>query len=508
MDALVNKRSVQLPKRVLDRKEECGISGEYTLPEYCPDIAVVLKCFASPHIQNRQWSGDQLLVDGSADIRVLYLDEDRRCVRSLEFSQPFSCSVRGSGVMDVSAAKLQLSTKYLTCRAVSPRRVEVRGAVVVSAVAECTVSADILEPLNVDGFYVRSESVPLTLPGNMCEKVMSINESLEFDHSLPPAEMLLGGDCKAVIKECKILAGKVIIKGTVHIQQLYTDRWDGGDTYKLSYAIPFSQIVDVQDAREGLSCQSSVQVLSDTERCGVGPDGENSVLEVVVKLLLQVQVYHPCEVPLMLDAFHCRFPVEAKMEEMRVHAFVDQRYEDTNSSTLLSLPAGQWADVMDVWVQPQDAQDECIDGAIIRRGRLLIGCIVRDIDGEISCYESVEEYTLESPVNTNHATMHPSVTDVKCHIRDGKVEVLIHWNVCITEMRLERRDVLSSLRLIEDAPYPKSKANMLLYYAGGGESLWDIGRSCHTAPQEIAHENNLSGDQIEEACVLIVPITQ
>lgn len=508
MDALVNKRSVQLPKRVLDRKEECGIGGEYTLPEYCPDIAVVLKCFASPHIQNRQWSGEQLLVDGSADIRVLYLDEDRRCVRSLEFSQPFSCSIRGYGLMDAPVVELQLSTKYLTCRAVSPRRVEVRGAVVVSAVAECSVPADILEPLKVDGFWVRSENVSLTLPGNMCEKVMSINESLEFDHSLPPAEMLLGGDCKAIIKDCKILTGKVIVKGVVLIHQLYTDRLDGGDTYKLSYAIPFSQIVDVHDACEGLPCKSSVQVLSDTERCGVGPDGDNSILEVVVKLLLQVQVYHPCEVPLMLDAFHCHFPVEAKTEEMEVHTFVDQRREDTNSSTLLSLPAGQWSDVMDAWIQLQDAQDECVNGKVVRKGRLLIGCILRDADGEISCHESVEEYTLEFPVHTKHAAMHPTVTDVKCRIHDGKLEALIQWDVCITETRLEQRDILSSLQLIEDAPYPKTKANMFLYYASCGESLWDIARSCHTAPQAIARENNLSGDLVKEACVLSVPITQ
>lgn len=508
MDALVNKRAVQLPKRVLERSEECGISGEYTLPEYCPDIAVVLKCFAAPHIQNRQWSGEQLLVDGSADIRVLYLDEDRRCVRSLEFSQPFSCSLRGNSFSEAPAVELQLSTKYLTCRAVSPRRIEVRGAVVVSAVAECAVSVDVLEPIEADSFFVRSDSVPLTLPGNMCEKVMTINESLEFDHALPSAEMLLGGECTAVIRDCKILAGKVIVKGSVHIHQLYTDKVDGGDTHSLSYTVPFSQIIDVQDARDGLPCKSSVQVLSNTERCVVGPDGENSILEVVVKLLLQVQVYHPSSVPLMLDAFHCRFPVEAKMEGMKILTFVDQRREDANSSMLLSLPAGQWADVLEAWVQPQDAQDACVNGKVKRKGRLLIGWIARDIDGEITYHESVEEYMLEFPIHSNHATLHPAVTDVRYHIRDGKLELLIQWSVCITEMQLEQRDIVSSLQLVEAAPYPKSNANMYLYYANGGESLWDIGRSCHTAPNEIARENNISDDRVEDACVLIVPVMQ
>ena len=73
MEALLNKRSVQLSQRIMNQSEECAISGEYILPEYCSDIAVILKCFAYPHVQNRQWSGDQLLIDGAADIRAFFL---------------------------------------------------------------------------------------------------------------------------------------------------------------------------------------------------------------------------------------------------------------------------------------------------------------------------------------------------------------------------------------------------------------------------------------------------
>ena len=131
MEQLLKKKSMRLTCCALDKQEECPISGEYTLPEYCPDVAVILKCFAYPHIQNRQWSGDQWLLDGTAVIRVLYLDEERRRLRSLEFTQSFSCTRRGEGRADNAAVQVELSTKYLSCRAVSPRRVEVRGAILV-----------------------------------------------------------------------------------------------------------------------------------------------------------------------------------------------------------------------------------------------------------------------------------------------------------------------------------------------------------------------------------------
>ena len=90
MEKMLTKSAVRMAHCNITKQEEAPISGEYVLPEYCPDMAVVLKCYAYPRLQNRQWSGDQLMVDGIAVIRVVYADEQRRCVRTLEFVQPFS----------------------------------------------------------------------------------------------------------------------------------------------------------------------------------------------------------------------------------------------------------------------------------------------------------------------------------------------------------------------------------------------------------------------------------
>lgn len=506
MESLLKKHSVPIAQRVLDKNEECPISGEYVLPEYCPDIAVILKSFAYPHVQTRHWSGDQLLVEGTADIRVMYLDEDRRCVRSLEFPQPFSCTIHNNGNRDTTAAELRLTMKYLTCRAVAPRKIELRGAVIVSAEAECAIETDLAQPVDVDGFFTRTERLPITIPGTLHEKVLSVSESLEFDRSLPPAEMLLGGECRAVVKESKVLAGKVIVKGTVYIHQLYTDTAEGKNTYALDFNVPFSQIVDVVDAREGLACKVSVQVLSDTERCSVGPDGENTMLDVALKLLLQVQMYHPSEVFLWQDAFHSRFPIVAKTEELIFSSFEGQRCEEATVTVHAALPAGQWSECVDAWVQLQDAKDECINGKYIRKGRMLISWIARDGDGEIACHESPEEYCLEFPIRGNSASSEATVIDVQCRILDGKLEVRIGLLVSITEKNLRSYRVISSLDPVEESPYPKTKANALLYYANAGESLWDIGRHCHTSPQAIAQENHLTGELIEDGCVLIVPV--
>lgn len=359
MKQLLRRSTVQLTGCALDEQQECPISGEYTLPEYCPDVAVVLKCFAYPRIQNRQWSGEQLLLDGNAVIRVLYLDENRRCIHSLEFTQPFSCSLRGEGRVDNAAVNLELNTKYLNCRAVSPRRIEVRGAVSVAARADCSVKKDVCVAADDAGLCLRTETLAVTVPVGVADKVMTVSESLEFDNAMPPAEMLLGGECRAYIRECKLLMGKAIVKGYVTVHQLYTDTADGEHVHCLDYVIPFSQIIDLSEAREGMPCGAVVNILSDTERCSVGPGGEQTILDVSVKLLVQVQVYETDEFTVLNDAYHNQYPVTAQTEELTLSSLVDTRWEMTTLPMKIAVPADRWGEVLDVIVSPQECKTEC-----------------------------------------------------------------------------------------------------------------------------------------------------
>ena len=506
MEQLLRKSTVQLTELTLDKQEDCPVSGEYTLPEYCPDVAVVLKCFADPRIQNRQWSGDQLLIDGNAVIRVLYLDEERRCVRALEFTLPFSCAFRGNGFVDNAAVELDLATKYLNYRAVSPRRIEVRGAVVVTVRADGVVNKHILTAEEGDDLYTRTETIMVTVPCGSCDKVLSISESVEFDSDLPPAEMLLGGECHAAIHECKLLSGKAIVKGYVYIRQLYMDNTSNRQTHCLNYKLPFSQIMDVANASETMLCKAFVHVLTDTERCSVGPDGENTILDVNAKLLIQVQVYQQEKMIALKDAYHRRYPLTAQTEELEQRTLLGTRWEAATLSMKLAVPNGEWSEIIDVSVQTQPLLAVCTDGKMDLKGKMEICVVARDVDGEIVCEEYTEEYGLEYGCAGNFAQAKPTVTDWTYHVAENRLELQVKLCVCVSEYESSQHRIISELRLEEDKPYPRPKVSTLFYYAESGESVWDIGRLCHASPDCILSENAMDDEFITENTVIVVPI--
>lgn len=505
MEQLLNKRTVRMGGYVAEAQAECPVSGEYVLPEYCPDVAVILKCFVYPRVQSRQWSGDQLLVDGVAVIRLLYLDEGRQCVRTLEFAQSYSCAVRGNLEID-TAVELSQNAKYMNCRAVSPRRIEYRGVVAIEAREECAKEQEVVQPAACERFYACTENVSVNVPCGMVEKILTVNESLQFDRHLPPAEMLLGGECCAVIKECKLLAGKAIVKGQVYVHQLYTDTAEGTHIHRLDYTLPFSQIVDVMDAREGLPCRAIVQVLSDTERCVIGPDGANSELEVSVKLLIQVQVFHSEDMCFVTDVYHCDYPVKVKTEELMLTSFVSQRCEETALSYTLDFPVGQWQEIVDAWMCPLDFRCKCEKGHNHTTGRVQIGVLARDRDGMITCQEWTEDYVGNFTGYGDTADTHPTIVDVRCRATEQSIEIQATLCLCFTDRHSIHKPTITDIQVQEDAPYATSKASALIYFAEAGESVWDIARRCRSAPEAVKEENNLSDETIGEDRVLIVPI--
>lgn len=506
MDNLLKKQTISVSHYALDCQEECAISGDYTLPEYCPDVATVLKCLVTPRVQNRQWSGEQLLVDGVAAVRVLYLDEERRCLREAEFTQPFSCSMRTEGRVDAVPAALELSTKYVNCRAVGPRRLEVRGAIALSARAECAMDSELTLASEDPHLYTKCETAAFDTPVGSSEKVLAISESLDFPETLPPAEMLLGGDCRAAIRECRVLTGKAIVKGQVYFHQLYTDDLNAGTTHSLDFVVPFSQILDIDGAEDGQPHSAHVLLLSDTERCTVGPDGENSVLEVTAKLLVQFRAYRRCEVPLLLDAYHGRCPVTVDTRDVSLRAHMGCRWENTVLPMQLELPTGVLQEILDVWAQPQGLDNCCEKGTARISGRLLVCMLVRDGDGQIAYYERPEEYRLEYPCSGNDLQAHVTVTELHYRVVDNKLELKVTLCVALEMGQHTTRRMIQTVRLHQDAPYGEQRATTLLYYAQPGEELWEIGRKCHTSPDWIRQENDLSGDRLNQSSVLIVPI--
>lgn len=506
MDNLLNLESLCYSRCLADGTEECGFNGDYILPEYCANIASVLKCTAEPRLQSRQFSGDNLLLDGVVNLRVVYVDEERCRLHSVEFSVPYSCTLHGIGGGESVPVFFDFATKYVNCRVTGPRRLEVFGAVQINVCAYDNITTKRAVPAEQEGLHTRQNTVKTSRLVGFSEKVITVSEALEFPESLPAAERLLGGTCTALAKEWKVLNGKVIARGVVQIHQLYTDNHEKGSTHCLDFEVPFSQILDVPGVQEGHLCCGEILLLTDTEYCSVGPDGGNTLLEINVKMMLQVHVYEKNETQMLVEAYHTQYPIEQDLEDVEFRAYSGCSHEQTVLPMLLDVSDVPLQEIVDVWVSPQSTMVTVENQVAAISGTMAITLLGRGADGDLVCLEKAEEYRMEFPSLGNEAKAHLCVCGLRYRAVDGKLELQVSlcvrlWHYCVAQMVVVRE-----IRLNTDQPYPSSRAGALLYYAQPGESLWEIGRACHTSPELIRQENESVSEIVTAPCVLMVPM--
>lgn len=509
MEQLLQKQTVSVTQTVLDAAEEYVLSGDFILPEYCPDVAVVLKCLVTPHIQSRRWNGDLLTVDGMAVIRVLYLDEERRCVREAEFTQPINCSMRGQDA-DAGPARVWVTQDYVNCRAISPRRIEVRGGFVVHAVAQCARPMELLGASATQQLYTKTVSRAVSTPHASGEKIIAVNETLAFDSALPPAEQLLGGDCTAAVSEVKLLTDKVIVKGQIYLHQLYTDDSAVGKTYVLEHTVPFSAIMDVDGVRDGMLHTAQVSVLADTEECVSGENGQNTALGFSAKLLIQLFTYERTSVALVLDAYHLAYPADLDTQMLSLRSLCGAFRQTMTVQKSIPMPCEGLQEILDAWVVPQHTVGHTDNGCVVLDTSVMVSLLVRDTDGIIAYYERPEDIRLECAqgVDGQRCEVMAELTPIGLSYAalGDKLDLRLSLAVAVELWDIAQDQVVRDITLQKGEPYPSDAATLRLYYADAGESVWDIARRCHTSPDAVREENDLHDEVLSARSVLLIPI--
>ena len=94
---------------------------ETAIPEYCPDIALIVDTVGQLRLREKHPAGQQLTMGGSVVLTVLYTSEESAGLRSLSMEVPFSCQVEDKRLMGCTAVCVAGRLLLAEARAVTAR---------------------------------------------------------------------------------------------------------------------------------------------------------------------------------------------------------------------------------------------------------------------------------------------------------------------------------------------------------------------------------------------------
>ena len=159
MELKLDKEPVLLTETVFDGQTEQGIEIEHILPDYCPDVFKLLKCTLTPRTVSYSVSDNKLYIDGVVYVKVLSLSEGSSEINVVEQRYTYSKTVDLTRAVRSPCVKILPAADFCTARAVSGRKIDIRGAVSLKIKVSGVYETQLLCGAEGMGVQVRTETV-------------------------------------------------------------------------------------------------------------------------------------------------------------------------------------------------------------------------------------------------------------------------------------------------------------------------------------------------------------
>ncbi|MDR1410382.1 MAG: DUF3794 domain-containing protein [Oscillospiraceae bacterium] len=508
MDFQVTEQTIGVSAPLFEGRGEQSVDADLTLPEYCPDAQRVLKCMLVPNVRSVQIGNGRVTADCSAVLRVLYCGEDGR-VHCYEQNYPFSQEVSVPGVQAGDCATVHAETSYVNCRIVSPRRMDIHGMVHCLFRVRRRKEQPVISGVSGCGVQIKTASCRVVSAAGEAAKSFPVAEVVELAAEAPPVRQVLHTQGTAVASDIKAITNKLLFKGELQLKIFYLADNDSSEPAVLDYAIPLSQIVEVDGIDEDCSQETILSVPSLELTPRADASGERRLLDVNASVLADIRATRELELPIAVDAYSTQSELDTEYRNMEFLQPLDSFAEKLPVTGSVPVPGGA-KELLGIWSGDpvSEAQSQGKELAVF--GTVPMYILYTDGAGETAFCEKPLEFRFRRAINqaVQRLKCRPRVTLINLDFtsaNSGEIQVRADLDLTVNAYDLRERRVIVGLQPDENRPKADDLPALTLYYADPGESIWDIARTYNTTVDSIVQENAMVGEILPEQQMLLIP---
>lgn len=507
MDYNMTKFDVASEQICLEQTAELPIDADFSVADYLADIKKVLKCKITPYISSRQITGNVLVVEGTAMISVIYAN-DTGAISSAEQEVPFKKSFETNRLMDGGSCKVFAAASTHACRAVTERKLSVKGSVRLDATVFTIEKTEIISDIDSDCFEQLRGETPATTPLGIAEKTLVIDEELILPQNMPAAQRILRSGASALVTDCKIISNKIIVKGNVRVCVLYCTKEDA--LQKHTADIPFNQIIDLIGIGEHCECEARADVCGLSLSSRTLQNGECRSFMLTSKLLITAAARCDSDIPVVFDAYSTRFTASIQKNDVCFTRIAKQVNESFLCKKKITLPEGSMQQIADLWCGMNPCTARADGSGMIIAGGIAVNAITVDSNAEPGFAERIIDF--EYPISVEGELKRPKCRpEVQILNSDFSVtgpdelELRIELMIHATVYDSDTIPLITGIEVDETAPIAADSAALIAYYADRGENVWEISKSFLANREELLELNHITEDVVQTPKMLLIP---
>lgn len=472
---------------------------ELRLSDGMPDIGRVLTAWGQPVLRSKEWRPDSIAVSGGMAVWVLYAPEDGTEPRCVEGWLPFGLNWDLPEGTPEGKLRVRMLLRFADARAVSARKLMLRGCTSVLTEAFVPTSVSTWTPGELPGdVQLHRMEYPVRLNLHADEKIFSLDEDLTLPGSAPEPDKLVYYTLCPEITETKVLGNKLVFRGDGNLHVLY--RSEEGQLYSWDFPMAFSQYAELPQSH-------SPSAVADVALCVTNLEADlddEGHLRVKCSMAGQYTVEDTELIQSVEDVYSSVRTVEPESSEAVIPVILERRQENMYAEQSVQAEANLVADIRFFPDFPRIYPSE--DGVRVQQ-QGMYQLLYYGENGRIGAasgkWEGKHDLCADSASSIRCIPM-PS-GEPQFAISDGRVTLKNPVRLQLTVSARQTLPCVKALELGEEQEPDPNRPSLVLHRVDD-QSLWQLAKENGSTVASIRDANSLSGEPAPGQ-ILLIPVS-
>lgn len=318
------------------------VEEDINVPDVSPDVYKILVPTATVLVKDCEVLSDKVLVNGQILINILYeADMEGKPINSMDVPINLSQAIEMPGIKTKMREFINADVQHVECSITNSRKLNVRVIMDIGCRVEELFDLELASDIRgLSDIQILREPCKIKQVVSYNKDQYNIREQLEVSPEKPAIQKILKTDLKALLKEDKIIDGKVELSGVLGINVLYTASDEQNSINFVEFEVPFSQYIEAPAAERDMDCVTEVNPGQFYVEAVENEEGVKKLLTVEAVINVNTKIYKYTEEEVVVDAYSPSNVIEIGKDMVKMNEFIGKGRSNTIIKESISIGHG------------------------------------------------------------------------------------------------------------------------------------------------------------------------
>lgn len=501
MGAEVRKTTVAVSKIIHRGKGQTVCQADVIVPDSMPDSLKVIQVEGKAICESRMMAKGKFSVRGNVECDIIYVPENARGVRCINYTIPFAYSENVEEAEEKMFLESDCEVTHLEYQLVNSRKISIKAVVETDNMIVGKQEIQFISSVDEEKAETRTKSFK--------GKNRIVCKTAEFDVSenipMPEnAEAIVKTHGEIKNRNIKIINNKVVAKGEIGVSIMFRKGEERLDV--ISTTVPFTEILDAEGVNENQNTKVKYNLKEIKAKLADGENGKEA--RCVFAVCLNICSDEVLEFEGVTDIYGTDMILIPEKEKICFEGCEKEKVTEIELREIVNIEedAPPLNKIFGLEVKP--FVNECNETASGVKATGTAVCSLTYVSEKEDAMVHTCNFELPFSASAECEDKGEYRAEVKAKsgeysINGKTVELRIPLEVTFTNPEITEAEIIKEVKQQEQTE--TDRPAMILYFVQKDDSIWEIAKRYHSRICDIERINKISGEEIREGMMLLIP---